>query len=138
MTKTCARLLQSDLTMELGFVRRRGAMSVADKSFTGSIPEIYDNYLVPLIFAGFADDLASRVAGFSPASILETAAGTGVVARAMSPKIRQDARYFVTDLNQPMLDRAIVRQGKDQRVIWQQADALALPFDDAAFDVACC
>jgi SAM-dependent methyltransferase len=44
----------------------------------------------------------------------------------------------VTDLNQPMLDYAASRQAPDTRIKWRQADALALPFDDEAFDVVCC
>lgn len=113
-------------------------MSVSDKAFTGSIPKIYDEYLVPLIFERFAEDLAKRVADHSANDILETAAGSGVVTRALAAKIGTDARYVVTDLNQPMLDRAVERQGADARMTWQQADALALPFPDAAFDVVCC
>jgi ubiquinone/menaquinone biosynthesis C-methylase UbiE len=113
-------------------------MSDADKVFAGSIPQIYDSYLVPLIFAGFAEDLAQRVAALSPTAVLETAAGSGVVTRALAAKVALDARYVVTDLNQPMLDHAAARQGADARIRWQQADALALPFDDAAFDVVCC
>ena len=113
-------------------------MSESDKVFAGSIPEFYDSYLVPLIFAGFAEDLARRVAAHSPAAVLETAAGTGVVTRALAAKLGPDARYMVTDLNQPMLDHAAARQGADARIAWQQADALGLPFDDAAFDLVCC
>lgn len=113
-------------------------MSAADKVFAGSIPALYDDYLVPLIFAGFAQDLARRTASLSPASVLETAAGTGVVTRALAPLLKPQARYTVTDLNQPMLDRAAQRQGADRRIAWQQADALALPFQDAAFDAVCC
>ena len=33
----------------------------SDKLFTGSIPEIYEKYLVPLIFEHYARDLANRV-----------------------------------------------------------------------------
>ena len=113
-------------------------MSESDKVFAGSIPQIYDKYLVPLIFTGFAEDVAQRVATLSPMTILETAAGSGVVTRSLATKIAPDARYVVTDLNQPMLDHAAERQGADSRIRWQQADALALPFDDAAFDVVCC
>ena len=114
------------------------AMSASDKVFAGSIPKVYDDYLVPLIFAGFAEDLAQKVASFSPATVLETAAGTGVVTRALAAKLAADARYVVTDLNRPMLDHAAQRQGEDRRITWQQADALALPFPDAQFDVVCC
>jgi ubiquinone/menaquinone biosynthesis C-methylase UbiE len=113
-------------------------MSQSDKVFIGSIPRIYDEYLVPLIFQGFAQDLAQRVAKLSPTAVLETAAGSGVVARALAPKLYERCRYVVTDLNQPMLDQAAARQGADARITWQQADALSLPFDDAAFDVVCC
>jgi ubiquinone/menaquinone biosynthesis C-methylase UbiE len=112
-------------------------MSQSDKVFIGSIPKIYDDYLVPLIFQGFAQDLAQRAAKLSPTAVLETAAGSGVVARALAPKLSQGCSYVVTDLNQPMLDQAAERQGADARITWQQADALALPFDDAAFDVVC-
>jgi ubiquinone/menaquinone biosynthesis C-methylase UbiE len=93
---------------------------------------------VPLIFEGFAADLARRVAALSPNSVLETAAGTGVVTRALATRLLADARYLATDLNQPMLDLAIQRQGKDPRICWQRADALALPTPDAACDVVCC
>ena len=113
-------------------------MADTDKVFAGSIPEIYDTYLVPLIFEKFAADMAGRVAATKPASVLETAAGSGVVTRALAPLLGADARYVVTDLNQPMLDRAASQQGSAQRVTWQQADALALPFPDAHFDAVCC
>jgi SAM-dependent methyltransferase len=44
----------------------------------------------------------------------------------------------VTDLNQAMLDHAASRQSPDSRLQWRQADALALPFENAAFDLVCC
>ena len=113
-------------------------MSQSDKVFIGSIPKIYDDYLVPLIFQGFAQDLAQRAANLSPTAILETAAGSGVVTRALAPRLSPACHYVVTDLNQPMLDQAAERQGADARITWQQTDALALPFDDSAFDVVCC
>ncbi len=113
-------------------------MSGTDKVFTGSIAENYDRYMVPLIFESFATDLAQRAATFSPGAVLETAAGSGVVARALAPRLSPTARYVVTDLNQPMLDYAAARQGVDHRISWRQADALALPFEDAAFDLVCC
>jgi SAM-dependent methyltransferase len=113
-------------------------MSASDKLFAGSIPEIYDTLLVPLIFEAFAEDLARRAAALSPRSVLETAAGTGVLTRALAPKLNSDARYVVTDLNQPMLDYAEKKQPPDERIEWRQADALQLPFDDKSFDAVCC
>jgi ubiquinone/menaquinone biosynthesis C-methylase UbiE len=113
-------------------------VSESDKVFAGSIPEIYDRYLVPLIFEAFATDLAARVAALSPGAVLETAAGSGVVTRALATRLGPDARYVVTDLNQPMLDHAAGRQRPDHRITWRRADALDLPFEDASFDAVCC
>ncbi|MFO1402775.1 MAG: methyltransferase domain-containing protein [Steroidobacteraceae bacterium] len=113
-------------------------MADADKVFAGSIPAFYDRLMVPLIFAAYADDLARRVAALAPGSVLETAAGSGVVARALAPRLGAAARYVVTDLNQPMLDYAASRQGTDERIEWRRADALDLPFAADSFDVVCC
>jgi ubiquinone/menaquinone biosynthesis C-methylase UbiE len=109
-------------------------MLETDNLFAGSIPENYDRYMVPLIFEPFAADLAQRAASLSPSAVLETAAGTGVVTRALASKLPPGASYIVTDLNQPMLDYAASRQAPDSRIKWRQADALALPFENAAFD----
>lgn len=113
-------------------------MSETDKIFAGSIPENYDRYLVPLIFESFAEDIAQRAAALSPSAILETAAGSGVVTRALAPRLSPDTSYIVTDLNQPMLDYAAARQVTDSRISWRKADAQALPFEDASFDLVCC
>ncbi|MFO1170206.1 MAG: class I SAM-dependent methyltransferase [Hyphomicrobiaceae bacterium] len=113
-------------------------MSASDKVFAGSIPKIYDAYFVPLIFGGYAEDLASRVAALNPDTVLETAAGTGAVTRALATKLGPKARYTVTDLNPPMLEVAKASLTGDTRITWRQADALALPFGDDAFDAACC
>lgn len=113
-------------------------MLETDKVFAGSIPENYDRYMVPLIFEAYAADMARRAAALSPGAVLEIAAGTGVVTRALAPELSAGASYVVTDLNQPMLDYAASRQPPDDRISWRQADALALPFADAAFDLVCC
>src|SRR6476469_9655866 len=113
-------------------------MADADHVFGGSIPDTYDRYLVPLIFQGFAEDIAQRAAVLSPNAVLETAAGSGVVTRALAPRLSPDASYVVTDLNQPMLDHAASQQPRDRRISWRQADAQALPFEDGVFDVVCC
>ena len=113
-------------------------MSETDKLFAGSIPETYDRYLVPLIFENFAQDIAQRAATLSPTTVLETAAGSGVVTRALAPNLLPDASYFATDLNQPMIDYAAKRQAADKRICWRKADAQALPFEDTVFDVVCC
>jgi len=113
-------------------------MTASDKVFAGSIPEFYDTYMVPLIFEPYAKDLAERTAALAPKAVLETAAGSGVVTRALAARLVPDVSYVVTDLNRPMLDHAAKKQGPDSRITWQQADALHLPFGDATFDAVIC
>lgn len=112
-------------------------MSDSDKVFAGSIPELYEEYLVPLIFQSYAADLASRVAARPLARVLEIAAGTGVVTRCLASALPHSVGIVATDLNQPMLDRASAL-GTARPVEWRQADAMQLPFDDAAFDAVVC
>jgi len=112
-------------------------MDATDTLFAGSIPDIYDRLLVPLIFESYARDLTKRVARTRPQLALETAAGTGVLTRALA-SILPETRIIATDLNQSMLDHAKVRQPRNGRIDWRQADALALPFADQSFDVVTC
>jgi len=113
-------------------------MVATDKVFAGSIPELYDRLLVPLIFEPYAADLATRIAKVAPRDVLETAAGTGALTTAMVSRLSTKTRIVATDLNQPMLDYSSAKPSLRGRVTWQQADAEALPFDDAAFDVITC
>jgi ubiquinone/menaquinone biosynthesis C-methylase UbiE len=108
-----------------------------DTVFSGSVPSIYDTYLGPLIFEPFADDLAKRLPPSNPGRVLETAAGTGIVTRALLRAVSATASIVATDLNQPMLEHAAARTSSS-RVTWQSADAQALPFADSVFDVVVC
>ncbi len=108
-----------------------------DKVFTGSIPELYEVHLVPLIFEPYAVDLADRLASRSLTCVLEIAAGTGVVTRALASMLPDSVSIVATDLNQPMLDHASAL-GTKRAVEWRQADAMQLPFQDGAFDAVVC
>src|SRR5471032_3207059 len=74
-------------------------MVATDKVFAGSIPEIYDRFLVPLIFEPYAADLAGRAAAIRPRDVLETAARTGVLSRALASRLAPSVRFVATDLN---------------------------------------
>jgi SAM-dependent methyltransferase len=108
-----------------------------DNLFVGSIPELYETCLVPLIFEPYAEDMAKRVAARKVNRVLEIAAGTGAVTRQLASLLPSQASIVATDLNQPMLDQAAAI-GTRHPVQWQQADALQLPFPDAAFDAVAC
>jgi SAM-dependent methyltransferase len=109
----------------------------ADTAFVASIPQVYDRYLVPLIFQPYAADLALRTVRRHPSRVLEIAAGTGVVTRQLAKTLPPGVSIVATDLNQTMLDQATA-EGTSRPVEWRQADALQLPFPDAFFDVVVC
>ena len=108
-----------------------------DKSFVGSLPQIYQSHLVPLIFEPYAVAMASRLSARPPDRLLEVAAGTGAVTRTLASTLPPTTSIVASDLNQPMLDQAAAA-GTSRPVEWRQADALDLPFEDGAFDVVVC
>jgi ubiquinone/menaquinone biosynthesis C-methylase UbiE len=108
-----------------------------DKTFAGSIPKIYDAYLVPLIFDPYAADLAQRLAARRVDRVLEIAAGTGVVTRVLAAALPERVSIVATDLNQAMLDHAAA-VGTRRAVEWRQADAMQLPFAEQSFDCVVC
>jgi len=111
--------------------------STSDKVFAGSVPKVYEQYLVPLIFEPYARDLARRVAARPCERVLEIAAGTGAVTRQLASVLPQHVSIVATDLNPPMLDLAAAI-GTMRPVEWREADAMQLPFDEGSFDAVVC
>src|SRR5689334_1310330 len=107
-----------------------------DTVFAGSIPAIYDGYMVPLLFKPYAELIAERAKALQPSRILETAAGTGVVTEALHNALPA-SQIVATDLNEPMLTQAADRL-RHSNVAFQCADALNLPFEDESFDLVVC
>ena len=113
-------------------------MAETNVQFVGSIPENYDRGLGPNIFADYAEDLALRAGRVGAGSVLELAAGTGIVSRKLRDVLAPEVKLVVTDLNPPMLDVARSKFRVGERVEFAEADAMALPFTDAEFDVIVC
>lgn len=111
-------------------------MTATDTVFAGSIPALYDRHLGPLLFAPYARDIAARAVALTPAAIIETAAGSGIVTAALAGAL-PGARIVATDLNQGMLDVAAAK-AELAEVTFQAADAQNLPFPDGSFDVVVC
>jgi len=105
-------------------------------AFKTTYAELYDNHLVPLLFAPYAKVLSARSKMLAPRNILETAAGTGIVTRELARALPR-VPITATDLNQPMIDRAETKP-RMANVTWRQADAMKLPFPDASFDLIVC
>ena len=70
--------------------------SETDKVFSGSIPNLYETYLVPLIFEPYAADLVNRLASTSLSCLLEIAAGTGVVTRKLANVLPESVSIVAT------------------------------------------
>jgi ubiquinone/menaquinone biosynthesis C-methylase UbiE len=113
-------------------------MSSDAANFVGSIPEHYDRGLGPIIFADFAADIALRAAACSPARVLETAAGTGIVTRQLRNLLPASVHLVATDLNTPMLELARMKLWPAEQVEFRPADGTALPFPDGSFDAVVC
>jgi ubiquinone/menaquinone biosynthesis C-methylase UbiE len=112
----------------------------AHSQFVGSIPDIYDSHLGPLLFEFAAADLAKRVAKAIPrgGKVLEVACGTGISTEHLWRALAPGSEIVATDLNEAMLDFARQRRGNLSNVTYRQANALELPFADASFDVIVC
>ena len=93
-------------------------MNAPSTVFTGSFAEVYDRYLVPMDFAPHGRRLAKRVAALAPRSVLETAAGTGVVTRELARILSSEVSITASDLNQPMIALAQLNLGSE-RICWR-------------------
>ena len=116
----------------------RSPMTGKTEQFGGTGAEAYQRGLCPTIFEPYAIDVAARVPVSHDMRVLETAAGTGVVTRALLDRMPPGARLVATDLSEDMLAVGRADVGGDERLEWRRADAQALPFPDASFDVLVC
>jgi ubiquinone/menaquinone biosynthesis C-methylase UbiE len=114
-----------------------GTMEDVVRLYSGSVPALYDHYRGPVFFEPYARDLAGRLQHVAQGSVLEIAAGTGIVTRILAARLPPQVTIVASDLSPAMLDFAMAQSGVE-RVAWRQADALALPFPDSAFDAVLC
>lgn len=105
--------------------------------FSVDVAEVYDELLVPMLFEPYAEVVAERLGGMERGALLEVAAGTGVVTRALARTLPGTVEITATDLSPGMLERAATI-GTARPVEWKAADAMSLPFPDAAFDAVVC
>ncbi|WP_419831369.1 class I SAM-dependent methyltransferase [Endozoicomonas atrinae] len=113
-------------------------MTSQSSRFVGSIPEHYDSGLGPHIFTDYAADIARRAADYKPSSVLELAAGTGIVTRKLRNLLPVGTTLLATDLSPPMLEQAKKKFAEDENVRFEVVDASSLPYDPPLFDVVVC
>jgi len=101
-------------------------------------PAYYNDCIGPLWFDPFAADLVRRLPSRPPGDVLEIACGTGLVTRRLRERVDSAVRVVATDLSAAMLDYARRKLGEGNGIEWQEADALALPFEDHTFGAVVC
>jgi ubiquinone/menaquinone biosynthesis C-methylase UbiE len=107
--------------------------------FTGSVPENYERYLVPTIFASWAEDLVELAALQPSDQVLDIACGTGIVARIAARKLGVGGTVVGFDLSAPMVAAArSIAANEGVSVEWREGSAVMLPLGDKAFDVVFC
>lgn len=97
--------------------------------------EIYESKFVPALFADWAPHVVEMGDVTAGQSVLDVACGTGIVARTAAERVGPTGRVVGVDLNQAMLT---VAERVCPGIELRQADAAALPFDAATFDVVAC
>jgi len=110
---------------------------MSDISFGGSIPERYDRYLGPALFEPYARDVAARLPKGAK-RVLEVACGTGIVTRELRQAMPAGTHLTATDLAEAMVAYAQKQLPAARDMEFRQADASALPFQDASYDAVVC
>ena len=125
-----------------GGVDDGGAVDKSGTRVRGMFAEIAPRYdLVNRMLSGGIDVwwrhvTVSRAAPPPAGAILDVCTGTGDLALAYRAKSGPGVRVVASDFCRPMLDRGIEKSARTGAAIeWVEADAMALPFPDAAFDL---
>jgi ubiquinone/menaquinone biosynthesis C-methylase UbiE len=107
-------------------------------AYSGKPPVIYERFFVPAIGAPMATDLICLAALRPGERVLDVACGTGVVARLASQQVGATGTVTGLDINPGMLAVARSATPPGMSIKWHEANAEAMPFPDAAFDVVLC
>jgi SAM-dependent methyltransferase len=105
-----------------------------DASWIDRMPEVYDRCLGPALFAPCAQQLAKIAAAHAPLSVLELAAGSGILTAELVRTL-SSAQITATDLNRDMVSWAAQRVSGPT---WLAADAQSLQFPNESFDMIVC
>jgi ubiquinone/menaquinone biosynthesis C-methylase UbiE len=103
-------------------------------TFSGSIPQAYEEYLGPFLFEPFALDLVRRLGNDKVKNALELACGTGRVTQHLAAS---SVLLTATDINPDMLTIARRKISADN-ILWDVADMADMPYPDDFFDLVIC
>ncbi|OWV73571.1 ubiquinone biosynthesis methyltransferase UbiE [Rhizobium sp. R339] len=113
------------------------APAASSAPFGEGVADLYESLLVPILFEPYALELATIAERLKPTSVLEVAAGTGALTRALRARLDPAAEIVATDLSQAMIDVGAPTLTMS-RTHWMHADAQDLPFAPQMFDLVVC
>ena len=104
---------------------------------SGSPADIYEQHMVPAIFARWAPDLV-QAAGVRPAErVLDVACGTGAVTRLLAEQVGPAGKVTGLDITPGMLAAARLA-APSERIEWREGSAVKMPLPDGIFDAVVC
>lgn len=108
------------------------------RRYTGTAARRYQDFFVPAIATPVSVELL-RTAALRPGErVLDAACGTGVVTRAAAEQVGPTGSVTGIDIAPDMLAVARTIPAAGAPIVWQEADAAALPLPDAFYDVVLC
>lgn len=109
----------------------------AELKIPGTPGEIYEQHMVPAIFARWAPALVDVAEVRTGQRVLDVACGTGVVTRLLAERVGSTGRVVGLDFNAGMLV-AVRAAAPSLAIEWLEANAMNMPLPDAAFDAVVC
>jgi len=104
---------------------------------TGTPAEIYEQHMVPAIFARWAPDLVEAARVRPGGRALDVACGTGAVTRILSERVGPAGAVVALHINPGMLAAARVA-APARNIEWREGSAVSLPIPDGTFDHVLC
>lgn len=104
---------------------------------TGTPAEIYEQHMVPAIFARWAPDLVAAAEVKPGSRVLDVACGTGAVTRVLAERVGPAGTVVGLDINPGML--AVARTAVPlPNIEWLEGSAVNMALPDATFDSVLC
>jgi ubiquinone/menaquinone biosynthesis C-methylase UbiE len=114
-------------------------MSVVNPRIDRSAAEEYEKHLVPRIYAPWAEFVVRRANPQPGEHVLDVACGTGIGARLAARRTGPAGRVVGLDADPGMIEVAhSLASDASAAVELYCASAVAMPFDDASFDLCLC
>ena len=112
-------------------------MSTSAIIFEGTVSQHYEDYLGSFLFEPFAVDLVSKINWTGVHHVLELACGSGRLTGHLAQRMPMGVTITATDISTDMLSVAKSRVS-GERITWNQADMMNIPYEDQHFDLIVC